>query len=100
MTDTVYSFGQLKNLLTPILLRNNVRRAVLFGSYGKGIATSKSDIDLFVDSGLRGLDFIGLIGEVTDAVDKSVDLIDVTEVIPGSRIEKEIGATGILIYEK
>jgi predicted nucleotidyltransferase len=98
--DTVYSFGQLKDLLAPVFLRNNVRKAVLFGSYGKGAASPKSDVDLFVDSGLRGLDFFGLVGEAADAAGKTVDVIDVTEVVPGSRIEKEIGATGVLIYEK
>ena len=100
MTDKIYTIGQLKNLLTPVFLRNDVRKAVLFGSYGKGIACPKSDIDLFVDSGLRGFAYYGLLDEVVCAVDKKVDMIDVTEVIPGSLVEKEIGESGILIYEK
>jgi predicted nucleotidyltransferase len=87
-------------MLTPVFLRNGVRKAVLFGSYGKGVASPKSDIDLFVDSGLRGLDFFGLLDDVVEAVDKRVDLIDVDEVTAGSRIEQEIAATGILLYEK
>ena len=100
MTDTIYTVEQLKTLLTPVFLRNNVRKAVLFGSYGKGVACPKSDIDLFVDSGLRGFAYYGLLDEIISAVDKKVDLIDVTEVIQGSRIEKEIDRSGVLIYEK
>ena len=100
MTDTVYTVGQLKTLLSPIFLRNDVRKAVLFGSYGKGVACPKSDIDLFVDSGLRGFAYFGLLDEVISAVGKKVDLIDVTDVIQGSRIDKEIAESGILIYEK
>ena len=100
MTDTVYSVGQLKTLLAPVFLRNGVRKAVLFGSYGKGVASPKSDIDLFVDSGLRGFDFFGLLDEVVQVVDKNVDLIDTTDVLKGSRIEKEIDESGILLYEK
>jgi predicted nucleotidyltransferase len=100
MTDTVYSLNQIKERLTPIFAANNVRKAVLFGSYGKGQASPKSDIDLYVDSGLRGLKFVGLIGTITEAIDKKVDLIDVTHVESGSPIEKEIESTGILIYEK
>jgi len=100
MTDKVYTVGQLKTLLSPVFLRNDVRKAVLFGSYGKGIASPKSDIDLYVDSGLRGFAFYGLLDEVISAVDKKVDLIDVTDVIQGSRIDKEIAESGVLIYEK
>jgi len=100
MTDTVYTVGQLKNLLNPVFLRNDVRKAVLFGSYGKGVASPKSDIDLFVDSGLRGWDFYGLLEEVVQAVDKKVDLIDKDDVVNGSRIDREILSSGVLIYEK
>ena len=100
MTDTIYTVEQLKTLLGPVFLRNNVRKAVLFGSYGKGKASPKSDIDLYVDSGLRGFAYYGLLDEVVCAVDKKVDMIDVTEVKQGSRIEKEIDRSGVLIYEK
>lgn len=100
MTETVYSLNQIRNILTPIFVANNVRKAILFGSYGNGQASAKSDIDLYVDSGLRGLKFVGLLGKITDAVDKNVDLIDVTHVESGSPIEEEIESTGVLIYEK
>jgi predicted nucleotidyltransferase len=100
MTNTVYSLNQIKERLTPIFVANDVRKAVLFGSYGKGQASAKSDIDLYVDSGLRGLKFVGLLGMITEAIDKNVDLIDVTHVEKGSPVEKAIESTGILIYEK
>jgi predicted nucleotidyltransferase len=87
-------------MLTPIFAANNVRRAVLFGSYGKGDVSPKSDIDLYVDSGLRGLEFVGLLGQITEAVDKNVDLIDASHIEAGSSIEREIESTGVLLYEK
>ena len=49
-----YTLEQLKNILLPLLERNHVRKAILFGSYGKGSPTPHSDVDLLVDSGLRG----------------------------------------------
>ena len=100
MTDKVYSVRQIKNMLTPVFIRNGVKKAIVFGSYGKGIATPKSDIDLFVDSGLKGFAYFGLLDEVIQTVDKDVDLIDVTDIERGSLIEKEIDLTGVLIYEK
>jgi predicted nucleotidyltransferase len=100
MIESIYTTDQIQHLLTPVFRRNQVRKAVLFGSYGKGEASTKSDIDLLVDSGLRGLKFVGLLGEISDAVKKNVDLIDITHIEGGSLIEKEIEATGVLIYEK
>lgn len=72
---------------------------MLFGSYGKGSATEKSDVDLLVDSSLKGLRFIGLLGDVQQAVGKEVDLFDVTHIEAGSRIDKEIKETGVTVYE-
>lgn len=98
--DRVYTIPQLTSVLTPIFTQYGVQKAVLFGSYGKGTATEKSDIDLLVDSGLRGLRFVGLIDEIQQAVCKSVDLFDVTHIESGSKIEKEIENTGVVVYEK
>ena len=35
----------------------------LFGSYAKGYATEKSDVDLCIDTDLKGLNFVGLAGD-------------------------------------
>ena len=75
-------------------------KAVLFGSYSKGTAVPNSDVDLLVDSGLRGLRFVGLLGDVQEAVGKDVDLFDVTHIVPGSVIDREIQSTGVVLYEK
>lgn len=96
----IYTLPQLKAVLTPVFVRYGIQKAVLFGSYGKGTATEKSDIDLLVDSGLRGLRFIGLLDDVQQAVGKDVDLFDVTHIQAGSRIDREIRNTGVVVYEK
>ncbi|MBR2699752.1 MAG: nucleotidyltransferase domain-containing protein [Clostridia bacterium] len=95
-----YTIDQIKARLTPVFVRNNVRRAVLFGSYGKGLATPDSDIDILVDSGLPGLSFFGLMEDVCRSFDCPVDLIDTRDIVPGSRIEREIQKTGKIIYER
>ena len=96
----VYSLPQLKELLVPIFGQYGIRKAVLFGSYGKGTASPKSDVDLLVDSGLRGLHFVGFLGEVQNAVGKDVDLFDISHIVPGSLIDREIQQTGVVLYEK
>jgi len=100
MTRQVYSIPEIKSILMPIFIRYAVNKAILFGSYGKESATETSDVDLLVDSGLRGLEFIGLSEDVREALDKEVDIFDVAHIEPNSRIEEEINSTGVLIYEK
>lgn len=94
----VYTVTELKNILTPIFRQNGVRRAVLFGSYAKGTATPHSDVDLLVDSGLRGLAFFGLLEDVASALEIPVDLLDVSQITADSKIEREIQESGVRIY--
>lgn len=96
----IYTLPQLKHILMPVFDAYGIRKAVLFGSYAKGTATEKSDIDLLVDSKLRGLRFVGFLDEVQRTVGKNVDLFDVTHIEAGSRIDQEIQRTGVTVYEK
>ena len=98
--ESAYTISQIRDRLTPVFRSNNVRRAVLFGSYGKGLATPQSDVDILVDSGLHGLSFFGLLEDVCQSLDCPVDLIDTRDVIPGSTIDREIQRTGTVIYEQ
>lgn len=95
-----YTVSQIRERLTPVFDRNNVRKAILFGSYVRGNATQNSDIDLMVDSGKKGLAFFGLLEDVCESVECEVDLIDASQIIPGSKVEQEIKKTGIIIYEQ
>lgn len=90
----------IKENLIPVFGRYNIKRAVLFGSYAKGTATERSDIDIYVDSGLRGLKFFGLLEDVTEALQKPVDLIDKSQIEKDSKVMSEIKKTGVLIYGK
>lgn len=99
MKDGIYSIDELQTCLTPIFQKYGVKRAVLFGSYGKGTATANSDIDLMVDSGLKGLRFVGLLQAIGEALGgKNIDLLDVTHIDKNSRVENEIHKTGVLLY--
>ena len=93
-----YSVAEIQRILNPIFTAHGVRRAVLFGSYAKGCADERSDIDLLVDSGLRGLSFFGLLESVSSAFRQPVDLIDVTQVEDGSQVQREIRDSGVKIF--
>lgn len=95
------SRAKIKKCLTPIFRKYGVKKAILFGSYGKGTATEQSDVDLLVDSGLKGLRFVGLIEEARIALDgKDIDMFDVAHIEKGSLIDSEITETGVLLYEE
>ena len=98
--NNTYTVSQIQDILVHIFSEYNIRKAVLFGSYAKGSAKDKSDIDLLVDSGLKGLAFFGLLEDVVNALGKEVDFLDTSQVITDSDIENEIKATGIVIYKK
>ena len=42
----IYETKQIAELIHPVLDKYNVQKVVLFGSYAKGEATAKSDVDL------------------------------------------------------
>ncbi len=64
----------MKKLRKKALKKYKVKKAVLFGSYAKNIQTSKSDIDIVVDSQgkLININFYGLLEELSEALDKNV----------------------------
>lgn len=94
------NISDIQSVLTPIFDDYGISRAVLFGSAAKGAATAKSDLDLLVDSNLHGLRFVGFMEAVRQAAGMPVDVFDVSHIEENSRIDREIHATGVTIYEK
>ena len=94
------SIDAIRTTLAPVFRAHDVNRAVLFGSMANGTATDKSDIDLLVDSGLRGLRFVGLMEDIRAAAGMPVDVFAPSHIERGSLIDREIRATGVTIYEK
>ena len=69
---------ELKKKINPILIKNDVKRAAIFGSYARGEAKKNSDVDILIeykndDKSL--LDFVGLKLELEEKLNKKVDLL-------------------------
>ncbi len=90
----------IADMFFPIFKAYDINRAILFGSVAKGTNNSQSDIDIFVDSQLKGLKFVGLLEELKNAADRDIDLINSTHIESGSAVDLEIQKTGVVIYEK
>ena len=89
----------ISDALAPVFAEYHIRKAVLFGSYSQGTAEADSDIDILVDSGLKGLDFVELIENVREAIQKDIDLFDIRHIEEGSLLHSEILNTGVVIHE-
>ena len=96
-----YTTEELKNMLTPLFLAYAVYRAVLFGSYARGEATPRSDIDIVIDSKgrLLNISFYGLLEDIVQKLGKKVDLIEASEIKNGSEIHDRIQREGVLLYQ-
>ena len=100
--ERVYTVKEIKETLQPIFTENAVYKATLFGSYAKGLATNKSDIDIVIDSQgeLLNINFYGLLEQLVTALNAKVDLLEASEIKKDSPIYKEIQKEGVVLYAK
>ena len=102
MTRKIYTIDEIKEILKEILKDEPVYKVILFGSYAKGEATSKSDLDFIIDTKetLRGFALLSVICKIEDKFRKDIDCFEKYEIIKNSRIDKEIQKTGVVVYER
>ena len=98
-TGSTYSLEELKRIIIPIVSRYDIDRVYLFGSYARGNAKERSDIDLRVDADrLRTLDLCGLMVRLEEALMTSVD------VVPTDSMSREfldsIMQEEVMVYER
>ena len=102
MTKVVYTKNEIQEKLKPIFKEAPIEKAILFGSYAKGLQTPSSDVDIVIDSKgkVRGIDFFGILEDITVCLDKRIDLIERYEIQEDSPIYHTIEEEGVVLYEK
>ena len=70
----------------------------LFGSYAKGRATERSDVDLLVFTETTGLRFFELVEVLRESLKKKVDVLDQSQLKGNDVLVSEILKDGIKIY--
>lgn len=81
-----------------IFEKYSVNYCYLFGSYAKGKATCKSDVDLLISANISGIKFYGLVEEIRNTLHKKVDVLDVNQLKDNLDLTEEILRDGIKIY--
>ena len=102
MAEKVYSISEIQEKLHPIFKSYAISKAYVFGSYSRGEATEKSDIDILVepDEGFRPQRVCGILEEAMDALDKEVDVYSIKEFKSNSEILPEIMKDRVMLYDK
>ena len=98
MSEKVYTIEEIQKMLAELLKDKPVYKVILFGSYAKGKATEKSDIDLLICVDIKGIKFFGLVEELRLSLCKKVDALDINQINNNPDLAKEILKDGIKIY--
>ncbi|MBU0459271.1 MAG: nucleotidyltransferase family protein [Nanoarchaeota archaeon] len=67
---------QIAKIVVPILKKQGIKKAGIFGSYARGDQKKKSDIDILIQPTRNmGLEFVGVKLELEEKLGKKVDLV-------------------------
>jgi len=95
------SVDEIKSCILPVVKRYPVERIILFGSYARGDASDKSDVDLVVESRgrLHNRKIFALGGDLLDVLPVRVEVYDILEVANPSAMYDNIQKEGVVIYD-
>jgi predicted nucleotidyltransferase len=98
-TRHVYTLSEIKDIVAPIARSHGLDKVYLFGSYARGDAVWKSDIDFRIDGAkIQTLfDLGGLYADLEEGLRKPIDIV-VSDAVDDELYE-EIKGEEVLIYE-
>ena len=96
----ILSIDDIKRIVSQVLSQHEVEYCYLFGSYARGEANEKSDVDLIVATEITGMEFFGLCERLREALHKKVDLLDLAQLNNNQQLLYEVLKDGVKIYEK
>lgn len=94
----ILSIDKIKEQCLEIFKNYNVEYCFLFGSYAKGYANEKSDVDLLISMEVDGKKYFELVELLREKLHKKVDLLYVDQLENNFSLTKEILKDGIKIY--
>lgn len=94
----ILTIDQIRKICGEIFKDYSVEYCYLFGSYAKGKATEKSDVDLLVAMPVDGMKFFELIEVLREQLKKKIDLLDIAQLENNPTLVQEILGDGIKIY--
>ena len=96
----ILTIDEIKEGCKAVLDEYDVKYCILFGSYAKGKATEKSDVDLLISTKIVGLKFFGIAERLRETLHKKVDLLDLRQLAENQALIDEILKDGVRVYEQ
>lgn len=94
----ILTIEDIKTACKMVLDEYSVKYCILFGSYAKGSANEKSDVDLVISTEVTGLRFYGIAERLRRELHKKVDLLDLRQLNNNAELLDEILKDGVKIY--
>lgn len=78
------SIDNIKSAIRPVLEKNGITKAGIFGSFARNESNQNSDLDILVkiEKNISLLDFIGIKLELEDILGRKVDLVEYDAIKP------------------
>jgi uncharacterized protein len=95
---TSYTLDWIKKKILPVLKKHAVKKAAIFGSYARGDAKAKSDVDLLIEYKSKSkslFDLVDLKSDLEETLDRKVDVITYNSIY--WRIREQILAEQVAI---
>ncbi len=94
-----YGIEELKALIEPVARRYGVQKVVLFGSYARGEATGKSDVDLLVFGGenFKATRIYAMAEDLRAVLNRNVDVYEIKELDPDTAFHQAVMREGLEI---
>lgn len=102
-TKGLLTIDKIKEIVSQVIekeYQGHVHSCFLFGSYAKGYATEKSDVDLAIYTDITGFRYYGMIEDFRQALHKKVDLVCLNTIGNNLELLQEVLKEGIKIYEQ
>lgn len=97
----ILSLEEIRLLVEPVFTRYKMKAAYVFGSYARGDATEKSDVDILIDYGENVLSLFELSAmrmKLCDILKKDVDLITTYSANRSGVFSKKVNQEKIKIF--
>ena len=95
---TSRTLGWIKKKVLPVLKKHAVKRAAIFGSFARGEAKEKSDVDILIEYKTKNkslFDLVDLKSDLEETLDRKVDVITYNSIY--WRIREQILAEQVVI---
>ena len=89
---TVLTIDEIREKVTPIAKKYDIKEVYLFGSYARGEADENSDVDLVIISDIEIDLFLyqDILNDLVSEIGRSVDLLTIDEITLSGRFENRL----------